>query len=169
MKTIRYNTAEQSYTLHSGQYLTADGKLGRIDPPYVQLEVIETTKPEPTATQKLLPVEYDIEINEGTHDLTGINGTATQVWTVVDKSAYEIAMEGWHYPEYLKRIIAPFSLISDPSMVGIIMKTRFDLDGLPMVREGGTVYIYAKEILPEDQAIVDGLQGVITIEDRPTE
>ncbi len=90
-------------------------------------------------------------------------GKYRQEWEVVDKTPLEL----WHYPEYCKRIIAPFSLISDPSMVGIIMKTRFDLDGLPMVREGGTVYIYAKEILPEDQAIVDQLQGVITIEDKP--
>ena len=94
MKTIRYNTTDQSYTLHTGQYLTADGKLGRIDPPFVQLEVIETAIPEydPT-TEKLLPVTYDIEIDEGTHDLTGINGTATEGWTVEDKTEAELIAE----------------------------------------------------------------------------
>jgi len=169
MKTIRYNTTDQSYTLHSGQYLTADGKAGRIDPPFAQLEVIETPVPYyDTETEKLLPVTYDIEINEGEHDLTGINGTATEVWAVVDKTAYELAMEGWHHPDYPKRIVAPFSLISDPSMVGIIMKIRFDLDGLPMVREGNIVYVYAKETLQEDQALVDSQEGQIVIENLPT-
>jgi hypothetical protein len=165
MKTLRYNTTDQTYTSHEGQYLTADNKAGRIDPPYVQLEVVETTKPEPTATEKLLPVSYDIEINEGEHDLTGINGTATEVWAVVDKSAYEIAMEGWHHPDWCKRIIAPATLVMDD--VGVKMLGWWQIMGFPIEREGDFVYLYCNQILPQHQTVVDQLQGVITIEDRP--
>jgi len=94
MKTLRYNQTIQTFTTHEGQYKDADDKAGRIDPPVVQLEVIETAIPEydPT-TEKLLPVTYDIEIDEGEHDLTGINGTATQVWAVEDKTEAELIAE----------------------------------------------------------------------------
>ncbi len=123
MKTIRYNTLTSDYTLHSGQYLDADGKLGRIDPPQVQLEVIETTKPEPTVTQKMLPVSYTISINDEPHNLTGINGTATEVWQTVEKTAVEIARENWHYETPL-RIHAPKALLADQQVMAIMLLLR---------------------------------------------
>jgi hypothetical protein len=83
----------------------------------------------------------------------------------VDKTPLEL----WHFPEYLKRIIAPVQLIFDPSGVGLTMKAWFDLNEMPIVKEGDSVILYCNEILPDHQAIVDGLQGVITIEDIPTE
>ncbi len=88
-----------------------------------------------------------------------------QSWEVVDKTPLEM----WHFPEYCKRIIAPIQLIFDPSGVGLTMKARFDLDKLPIEKEGDTVYVYAKIIYAEDQAIIDQLEGMISIEDRPNE
>jgi hypothetical protein len=172
MKTLRYNQTTQTFTTHEGQYKDADGKPGRIDPPVVQLEVIETTKPVPTATQKLLPVEYTIAVNDEPHNLTGINGTATEVWTVIDKTATEIAREQWHHvtnyriklPTMLLYAQAPEGLPSF-SVVGLHMMIR----QLSMVEEGEYIYLYCTEIDPSHQALVDALQGLITIEEYPNE
>ncbi len=92
MKTLRYNTETGSYEVHTGQYKTMDGRHGPIHPPTVQLEVVEVEKPEYTEAQKI-SMEYDISINEGEHDLFGINGTATEVWTVEDKTEQELINE----------------------------------------------------------------------------
>ncbi len=90
MKTLRYNTETRNFTTHQGQYKTYDGNFGRIDPPWVQLEVIETEKPEIDPVTQKVSMSYEIQVNEGEHDLTGINGTATEVWTVEDKTEKEV-------------------------------------------------------------------------------
>ncbi len=166
MKTIRYNTETSDYTLHSGQYKDADGKLGRIDPPVVQLEVIEITKPEPTVTQKMLPVSYTIEINEGLHDLTGINGTATEVWQTVDKSAVEIARENWHHETPL-RIHAPKALLANQQVMAIMLLLR----NIQRVETETGFYLYVNEIAAEDEATFAYLQAqeIITVEEWPDE
>ncbi len=166
MKTIRYNTETSDYTLHSGQYKDADGKPGRIDPPQVQLEVIETTKPEPTATQKLLPVTYTIEINEGEHDLTAINGKAYEVHTLIDKSAVEIARENWHHETPL-RIHAPKALLADQQVMAIMLLLR----NIQRVETETGFYLYVSQIMPEDAAAFTYLQseGIITVEEWPDE
>ncbi len=167
MKTLRYNTETGQYTIHTGQYKTMDGNNGAIHPPTVQLEVVEVEKPEYNSELQKISMEYDISINEGEHDLTGINGTATEVWTLIEKTAYEIAMEEWHHPDWCKRIIAPAALVMDD--VGVKMLGWWQIMGFPIEREGDNVHLYCNQILPQHQAVVDSLQGVITIEDRPTE
>ncbi len=169
MKTLRYNTETGQYTIHTGQYKTMDGRAGAIHPPIVQLEVVEVEKPEYTDLQKI-SMEYDISINEGEHDLFGTNGTATEVWTVTDKTeqeiAYEAAIADWRYPQWAKRIVAPIELILDD--VGIKMYGWFQLNSFPVEKVGeDTVHLYCNVILPQHQAIVDELGEVVTVEDKP--
>lgn len=73
--------------------------------------------------------------------------------------------DDWSYPLFDKRIIAPIDLIMTDT--GIKMYGWFQVTGLPVITKGTNVYLYCNVILPEHQQIVDSLQGVITIEDRP--
>ncbi len=166
MKTLRYNQSTQTHTLHAGQYLDADKKPGRIDPPQVQLEVIETEKPEPSATQKLLPVTYTISINDEPHNLTGINGTATEVHTLIDKTAVEIARENWHHQTPL-RIHAPKTLLADQQVMAIMLLLR----NIQRVETETGFYLYVNEIAPEDETTFAYLQAqeIITVEEWPNE
>ena len=77
----------------------------------------------------------------------------------------ELGRDYWQYPLYAKRIIAPINLILDD--VGIKMYGWFQLNQLPILKLGTSVHLYCNEILPEHQAIVDQLQGIIVVEDRP--
>jgi len=78
----------------------------------------------------------------------------------------ELGIDYWQYPTYLKRIVAPIQLILDD--IGIKMYGWFTLNKLPVLNlENGYVHLYCNEILPEHQAIIDSLQGVITIQERP--
>jgi len=89
---LRYNTITKKYTVHSSIYRTMDGLPGEIKPPFVQLEVIETEKEYNPETENI-ELDYDIQINDEPHDLRGVNGTATQVWTVMDKTLEQILHE----------------------------------------------------------------------------
>jgi len=83
----------------------------------------------------------------------------------LDSISSELGSNYWHYPQYLKRIVAPIELILDD--IGIKMYGWFQLNGFPILKLGENVNLYCNTILPEHQSIVDQLQGVITIEDRP--
>lgn len=78
---------------------------------------------------------------------------------------YNLSNDSWDFQEYAKRIVAPKDLILDD--IGIKMYGWFQLNGFPIVTKATDVYLYCNTILPQHQAIVDQLQGVITIEDRP--
>lgn len=78
---------------------------------------------------------------------------------------YNEGNDSWDFQEYAKRIVAPKDLILDD--IGIKMYGWFQLNGFPIVTKATDVYLYCNTILPQHQAIVDQLQGVITIEDRP--
>lgn len=78
---------------------------------------------------------------------------------------YNEGNDSWDFQEYAKRIVAPKDLILDD--IGIKMYGWFQLNGFPIVTKSTNVYLYCNTILPQHQAIVDQLQGVITIEDRP--
>jgi hypothetical protein len=78
----------------------------------------------------------------------------------------ELGINYWQYPQYAKRIIAPIQLILDD--IGIKMYGWFTLNKLPILNlEQGYVHLYCNEILPEHMEIIDQLQEVITIEQRP--
>jgi len=72
----------------------------------------------------------------------------------------------WSYPQFEKRIVAPIELIMDD--IGIKMYGWFQINNLPVkIVNETTVHLYCNVILPEHQAVVDGLGDTITIEDRP--
>jgi hypothetical protein len=71
----------------------------------------------------------------------------------------------WHYPLYIKRIVAPIDLIMDD--VGIKMYGWFQLNQLPIIKFNSVVQLYCNEILPQHQAIVDQLQDIITVQNKP--
>lgn len=83
----------------------------------------------------------------------------------LDLTLVELGENYWQYPLYVKRIVAPIQLILDD--IGIKMYGWFQLNQLPILKIGTAVYLYCNEILPEHQAIVDQLQGIIVIETRP--
>ena len=77
---------------------------------------------------------------------------------------YETALQGWHNRECSMRIIAPDALLIQAP--GIETWARYK--GLPVVVEGGQVYLYCDTILPEHQGLLSTYQDLITIENRPT-
>lgn len=80
--------------------------------------------------------------------------------TEVDDSA------AWASDRHALRIVAPIQLIMDD--IGIKMYGWFNVNKLPVVNPGnGYVHLYCNEILPAHTAIIESLQGVITIENRP--
>lgn len=165
MKTIRLNQQTQEYTYHPEQYTTIDNKPGRIDPPWVQLELMEVQPPQYNPQLQELKMEYIFEVNPPPHDLYGINGTATESYTVRDYTEYELAVRDWVHPEYKLRIVAPVELIMQD--IGIKMYGWFQLNNLPVEKVNGGVHLYCNEILTSHQSIIDGLEGVITIEEYP--
>jgi hypothetical protein len=83
----------------------------------------------------------------------------------MDENELNYTTDDWNYPNFAKRIIAPISLIMDD--IGVKMYGWFQINGLPTVTRNNNVYLYCNTILPEHQQVVDNLQGIITIEDRP--
>lgn len=78
---------------------------------------------------------------------------------------YNEDINSWHFVEYVKRIVSPMDLIM--ADIGIKMYGWFQLNGFPIVTKGTNVYLYCNTILPQHQTIVDQLEGMIAIEDRP--
>jgi hypothetical protein len=164
MRTLRYNTETKQYTTHNGQYTTYDGRPGRIDAPWIQLEIIEVQAPTIDEYTQRTALSYDININD-VIDEYGINGTATEVWQIEDKTAYEIAMQSWSHPEYLKKIIAPKQLVLDDT--GIKMLGWFQVNNFPYESKGDNVELYCNTILPEHEPIIEMYGDLVTVEDRP--
>ena len=80
-----------------------------------------------------------------------------------NKSKYRQVPTDWEYPNLDKRIIAPISLVLQYPQ----FEVWFRLNDLPISSKNDKIYCYCNTILPEHQAIVDGLAGVITIETNP--
>ena len=119
-----------------------------------------------------IPAEKPVtELNEYATSEWVVDGTEyKQVWTVHEFSQEEIelreAQADWTHPEWAKRIVAPIELILDD--VGIKMYGWFQLNGFPVEKvDDTTVHLYCNVILPQHQAIVDGLGEAVTVEDRP--
>lgn len=79
------------------------------------------------------------------------------------KLTYDFGDQNWHYYDFAKRIVAPIDLANQYPQI----KVWFDLRNLPIEVSGNTCYLYCNEIDPVHQQLVDNLQGVITIENRP--
>lgn len=107
--------------------------------------------------------EYNPETQKLVETWDKKHGKWKQAFTVEAKTPLEL----WMYPEWAKRIIAPAELVFTDE--GVKMHSWFNVMGFPIRRNGSNVELYCNVILPEHQVIVDQLEGVITIEDRPTE
>lgn len=83
----------------------------------------------------------------------------------LDLTLAALGEDYWQYPLYAKRIVAPVDLILDD--IGIKMYGWFQINNLPILKLGTSVNLYCNEILPQHQAIVDQLQGLIIVENRP--
>ena len=71
--------------------------------------------------------------------------------------------DAWHYEDFVKRIVAPVQLLLEYPQ----FEVWFRLNSMPIVNKNETLYAYCNFIIPEHQALIDGLQGVITVEDKP--
>ena len=109
------------------------------------------------------------EVNPAIHKVETTAGKYYGKWrilhTVTMKTADELLLDTWKHPDWVKRIIAPASLVMED--IGIKMLGWWQVMGYPFQREGANIYLYCNVILPEHQSIVDGLAGLITIEDKP--
>ena len=77
-----------------------------------------------------------------------------------------INVDGWAHPEYAKRIVAPIKLVMHD--IGVRFHAWFTVRQYPMERVGETLHCYLHTIAPEHQYAVDAFEGMITIEDKPT-
>lgn len=159
VSTILYNTLLQKFYGESRNTYNLNGNQPSTLPENViELQLTENIKPiYDTSTQKCI----------GSRVVDTINKEWRLEWTVVDKTPYEIAMESWTYPNFVKKIIAPIQLIMDD--IGIKMYGWFQVNNLPIEPKDSSVHLYCNVILPEHQAVIDALQGVIVVQDIPTE
>ena len=109
------------------------------------------------------------EVSTLIHKVTTTSGKYYGKWrilhTVALKTADELLFDTWKHPDWVKRIIAPAALVMED--IGIKMLGWWQIMGYPFEREGDNVHLYCNQILPQHQAIVDQLAGVITIENKP--
>ena len=157
MKTILYNSATEQVIspIYQDGY-KVDGQPQTVEPPIFELEYIETPQPEYDETTKNVSYEWGVDLDELTY---------TQSWQIIEKTAYEIAMQDWAYPEYQKRIVAPDALLLDD--VGSKVFNWFTGKGLPFENHGDNIRLYFNDVLPQHQALVNQFEGVIVIEDKP--
>lgn len=161
MKTVLYNTTVNTIigNVRNGLYndiydSRISTELGVLPTHIIQLEVIESTlEYNPAAQIAVSQFVIDLELKQ-----------YRQEWTITDKTAFELAMELWHHPQFAKRIVAPIQLVMQYPAV----ETWFRINDLPIVRNGGTLYCYCNLILPAHQQLVDATQGIVTIENIPT-
>ena len=116
-------------------------------------EAVFASMPVPLSTQKVVE-SWEI-----------VEDKYVQSFEVVDKTPLEM----WHHPEWAMKLTAPTQLVFDDD--GAKFFNWFKLMDFPMVRKGATVEVYFNEVLPDHEAFVEQLklQGVITVENRPTE
>ena len=123
-------------------------------------EAVFTPQPEITATQKL---EQSWEIQGDQY---------VQVFTIVDKTEYEIAIEGWYFPDYSMRIVVSLAAINSNQQLQQFVSQLvlwWNLTKLQHEVDQQNAYFYCNFIHPEHQAIVDAFGELIEIENKPVE
>lgn len=76
---------------------------------------------------------------------------------------YKQTTGDWEYPQLSKRIVAPISLLLQYPQ----FEVWFRMNNLPISNVNGILYCYCTEILPEHQTLVNSLNNIITIENKP--
>jgi len=154
MSTVLYNIETGKVTAKFPNGYTVDGKPGIVELPLIELEVINNSVPEFDAETHYCLSQIVVDLESKTYSHT---------WEVVAKTAISIALEGWHHPQFEKRIIAPIELVMQYPQ----MEIWFRINNLPIVKEGNTLYCYCNVILEAHSQLVDSLQGIVSIETRP--
>ncbi len=162
MTTILYNkeTEELEGDFREGWY-KVDGVRPQLPDNIVELEVEYENMPSYDQTTQRVENAWTVDL---------VNNKYIREWVVIDLTQQEIdtitALEDWKEPNFVKRIVAPISLIMDD--VGTKMYTWFTIDELPIKNlNNGTVHLYCNNILPEHQHIIDSLEGTVSVEDIP--
>lgn len=123
-------------------------------------EAVFTPQPEITATQKL---EQSWEIQDDKY---------VQVWTVIEKTPYEIAIEGWHHQDYAMRIkISMGEVMNNAQLQQFVSQLVlwWNLTKLQHEVDQQYAYFYCNFIFPEHQDIVTAFGELIEIENKPVE
>lgn len=150
--TILYDKTTQSVlSWHPNGYLV-DGKKPQLPSNIVELDVVYADKPTPSATQNV------IESWEATD--TQYN----QVFTLVDKTAYEIAVDDWKHMDWGLRITAPKSMLF--TAIGAPMFAYLQINKNLVENKNTTeYYVYVNTIEQEFQYIID--ENKLKVENRP--
>lgn len=153
MKTVLFDQSIETVVGWYENGYKVDGLPCSVDPPVYELEVIEISPEYNSALQKAADsIEVDLELMQ-----------YRIVWTITNKTAFDIAIEAWHYPEFTKRIVAPVELVMQYPAI----ETWFRINDLPIIRVNTTLYCYCNLILPMHQQLIDALSGIVTVEDIP--
>ena len=150
--TILYNIDTKttiSRYFEKGYYI--DGKKPNLPINIVELEVVNVI-PELNENEYLIDKGFTVDLE---------NKRYVKVWEVKVKTPEELRLEEWGEVNYSLRIVAPKQLVFQYPAIEI----WFRLNGLPIRTDGDNILLYCNEIMPEHQALVDALEGVITIEE----
>ena len=150
--TILYDKTTQSVlSWHPNGYFV-DGKKPQLPSNIVELEVVYADKPTPSRTQKVVE---SWEVTDTQYK---------QVFTLVNKTAYEIAVDDWKHMQWAIRITAPKSMLFTP--IGAPMFAYLQINqNLVANKDENDYYVYVNTIEQEFQYIID--DNNLTVENRP--
>lgn len=152
--TILYDETTQTVlSWHQNGYFV-DGKKPVLPSNIVELDVIYATKPTPSATQKVVE---SWEVTDTQYK---------QIFTLVNKTPYEIAVDNWVYMQWALRITAPKTMLFQTD-VGAPMFAYLSINQNIIINKDDTnYYVYVNTIEQQFQYIIDTYS--LTVENRPT-
>jgi hypothetical protein len=158
MQTILYNrlTSNQIGPMREGRYIV-DGLPGWLPDDVVELKIKSVYPPDFDPNFEYLTDFWQANLDDLTWE---------QVWSINQFTQQEIALRGWHHPNFNKRIIAPSNLLDDYPAIALHMM----INKLPVEPsdDGSRLFLYMKSIKSEHQALVNNLAGALTIENIPS-
>lgn len=159
VRYILYDSNNQVITkLPKPGLYTIDGSPAILPENVYQLEVVDLVPDYNTGTHKLVEGQWVVDLD---------NLQYVKQYSVVEKTAYELAVEDWVHMDYTLRIKCPLSFVMDD--VGLKFHNWFIACGYPIVRNGSYLHAYCHTISPDHQAVVDQLlqANIIELHNRP--
>ena len=160
MKTILYDINKKEKVFETENGYLIDGKPAQLPQNLVELKLIDTPPPIVQESQVLEGGEFEADIEKAEYK---------RVWTVRNKTQYEIDMEGWLHIEYQKRMIVNKSVAD--SDLGQKHFIRLSSIGHPVLFDEQTekYTIYINEIDQRYKEDFDSLEasGMLILEDKP--
>jgi len=157
MQTILYNVVTQNQIgpMREGRYIV-DGLPGWLPDDVVELKIKSVCQPDIDPNFEFLTDSWQANLDDLTWE---------QVWSINQFSPQEIALRGWHHPNFSKRIVAPAVLLNEYPAIGVHML----INKLPieLSDDGLLLFLYMDFIRPEHQVLVENLGGVLSIEEIP--